>query len=145
MCPPIVILRPPGKWRMTSVSKVAQQLRTHFYLKLPAYLALSRITFEWADAYDRKEFSRLSATHAPETTLDYSGAFGQKPVTLSKDAFIKLSSGRNLLGGIVDCIHRIGGSKYDRTGPDSVTGCHQVRTEYKRYKLMDKQEVEAIG
>jgi scytalone dehydratase len=45
----------------------------------------------------------------------------------------------------VDCIHHIGGSKYDRTGPDSVTGYHQVRTEYKRYKTLEKKEVEATG
>lgn len=45
----------------------------------------------------------------------------------------------------MDCIHHIGGSKYDRTGPSTVTGYHQVRTEYKRYKTLEKKEVEATG
>lgn len=40
---------------------------------------------------------------------------------MSKSAFLALSNNQNRLGGIVDCIHHIGGSKYDRTGPDSVT------------------------
>lgn len=90
------------------------------------YLALSRITFEWADSYDSKQFDRLEAILAPEVTLDYSEAFSQKPVTMSREAFMKLSDHPNRLGGIVDCIHHIGGSKYDRTGPDTVTGYHQV-------------------
>lgn len=90
------------------------------------YLALSRITFEWADSYDSKDFSRLEAILAPQVTLDYSEAFGQKPITMSKSAFMALSNNENRLGGIVDCVHHIGGSKYDRTGPESVTGSHQV-------------------
>ncbi|PSN65991.1 scytalone dehydratase-inhibitor complex [Corynespora cassiicola Philippines] len=109
------------------------------------YMALSRITFEWADSYDSKQFDRLAAILAPEVTLDYSEAFGQKPITMSKESFLKLSDNPNRLGGIVDCIHHIGGSKYDRTGPDTVTGYHQVRTEYKRYKTVEKKEVEATG
>jgi scytalone dehydratase len=90
------------------------------------FLALSRLTFEWADSYDSKDFTRLSSILAPTVTLDYSEAFGQKPLTMTCDAFLKLSNNENRLGGIVDCIHHIGGSKYDRTGPDSVTGYHQV-------------------
>ncbi|KAH7355763.1 Scytalone dehydratase [Pyrenochaeta sp. MPI-SDFR-AT-0127] len=92
------------------------------------YLALSRITFEWADSYDSKQFDRLAAILGPSVTLDYSDAFGQKPITMTRAAFMKLSDNPNRLGGIVDCIHHIGGSKYDRTGPDSVTGFHQVRS-----------------
>lgn len=115
------------------------------------YLTLSRITFEWADSYDAKvsfntsktshqlllnhtsnqlctqQFDRLKAILGPSVTLDYSDAFGQKPITMPRDAFMELSDNKNRLGGIVDCIHHIGGSKYDRTGPDSVTGFHQVR------------------
>lgn len=96
-------------------------------ITFPEYLALSRITFEWADSYDSKDFSRLEAILAPTVTLDYSEAFGQKPMTLPREDFMKLSNNENRLGGIVDCIHHIGGSKYDRTGEDSVTGYHQVR------------------
>jgi scytalone dehydratase len=58
---------------------------------------------------------------------------------------MRLSNHPNRLGGIVDCIHHIGGSKYDRTGPDTVTGYHQVRIEYKRWKTMEKKEVEVEG
>jgi len=114
-------------------------------ITFPEFLALSRLTFEWADAYDSKDFARLAAILAPTVTLDYSEAFGQKPMTMSRDDFMKLSNNENRLGGIVDCIHHIGGSKYDRTGSDSVTGYHQVRTEYKRWKTMEKKEVEATG
>ena len=56
-----------------------------------------------------------------------------------------MSDHPNRLGGIVDCIHHVGVSKYDRTGPDTVTGHHQVRTEYRRWKTMERKEVEATG
>lgn len=45
----------------------------------------------------------------------------------------------------MDCIHQIGGSKFERTGPNSFTGYHQSRTEYKRWRTMDKKEVETAG
>ncbi|KAF2189041.1 NTF2-like protein [Zopfia rhizophila CBS 207.26] len=134
---------------MISASKASipssQQLYTRSNIALPEYLALSRITFEWADSYDSRQFDRLEAILAPEVTLDYSEALGQRPVTMRKSDFMKLSSNPNQLGGLVGCIHHIGGSKYDRTGPDTVTGYHQVRTEYKRYKTQEKKEVEAEG
>jgi scytalone dehydratase len=63
------------------------------------YLTLSRITFEWADSYDSKQFDRLEAILAPEVTLDYSEAFGQKPLTMPKKEFMKLSDNENRLGG----------------------------------------------
>lgn len=111
-------------------------------ITFPEFLALSRLTFEWADSYDSKDFSRLAAILAPTVTLDYSEAFGQKPITVSRGDFLKLSTNENRLGGIVDCIHHIGGSKYDRTGPDSVTGYHQVR---ERVVGEDGVEVKCCG
>lgn len=64
---------------------------------------------------------------------------------MTREAFMKLSDHPNRLGGMIDCVHHIGGSKYDRTGPESVTGYHQVRTEYRRYKTLEKREIEATG
>jgi scytalone dehydratase len=66
---------------------------------------------------------------------------------LTADQFVKLSSNANRLGGIVDCTHHVGASKFERTGPDTVTGHQQVFVEYKRYKNMEKKgdEVEATG
>ncbi|KAF2705853.1 hypothetical protein K504DRAFT_536816 [Pleomassaria siparia CBS 279.74] len=69
-------------------------------------------------------------------------------VTMSREAFMKLSDYPDRLGGIVDCVHHIGGSKFDRTVPDTAAGFHQVRTEYKRfilYKTFDNKEVKALG
>jgi scytalone dehydratase len=132
------------------------------------WLALSRITFEWADSYDSKQFDRMEKILAPKVTvrsqgktspsflqsgysdiptkkLDYSEAFGTVYRDMPASSFVKMSSNPNRLGGIVDCIHHVGASKYDRTGPDTVTGYHQVRTEYKRWKTMEKKEVEATG
>ncbi|KAF2098680.1 NTF2-like protein [Rhizodiscina lignyota] len=93
----------------------------------------------------KKDFSRLEAIIAPRITLDYSDAFGTKYENISASAFLKMSSHPKRLGGLVDCIHLIGSSKFKRTGPNSVTGYHQIRTEYKRWKTMDKKEVEATG
>jgi scytalone dehydratase len=66
---------------------------------------------------------------------------------LTADQFVKLSNNENRLGGIVDCTHHVGASKFERIGPDTVTGHHQVFFEYKRYKNMEKKndEVEATG
>lgn len=63
------------------------------------YLTLSRITFEWADSYDSKQFDRLEAILGPEVTLDYSEAFGQEPRSMSKKDFMKLSNNDDRLGG----------------------------------------------
>lgn len=58
---------------------------------------------------------------------------------------MKMSNHPNRLGGLVDCIHHIGASKFERHSPDLVTGHHQIRVEYKRFTSMDKKEVEAEG
>jgi scytalone dehydratase len=66
---------------------------------------------------------------------------------LTADQFLELSKNKNRLGGLVDCIHHVGASKFERTGPDTVTGHHQVFVKYKRYRSMVKKEdeVEATG
>jgi scytalone dehydratase len=97
-----------------------------YEIDFPLYQTLTRLTFDWADSYDSKNFALLASILAPTVTVDYSEAFGQKPITMSKADILKLSSNENRLGGIVDCIHHIGGSKYDRTSDDQVTGYIQV-------------------
>lgn len=66
---------------------------------------------------------------------------------ITADQFVEISNNKNRLGGLVDCIHHIGASKFERTSPDTVTGHHQVFVKYKRYQSMDKREdeVEATG
>lgn len=77
--------------------------------------------------------------------LDYSEAMGTKFENIPAKQFVAMSNHKNRMGGLVDSIHLIGGSKYERTGPDAVTGHHQVRTEYTRFTGMDKKTVEARG
>lgn len=42
---------------------------------------------------------------------------------------------------LVDTQHFIGGSKFERTGEDSVTGYHQLRAAHQRYTGPDKKTV----
>lgn len=87
-----------------------------------------------------------TAEYPPNLTqLDYSEAFGTTYDNISASEFMKMSNHPNRLGGLVDCIHHIGASKFTRNGPDSVTGHHQVRVEYKRFTSMEKKEIEAEG
>ena len=99
---------------------------TALTIDFPLHQTLTRLTYDWAESYDSKDFKLFASIMAPTVTLDYTEGWGQPPVTLQSAELIKLLSSENSIGGLVDGMHVIGGSKYDRTSEDEVVGSIQV-------------------
>lgn len=89
--------------------------------------------------YSHKKCHSIFADHHQ---LDYSEQTLGVKFDLTAKEFLQLSDNKNRLGGLVDCIHHVGASKFERTGKDTITGHHQIRVEYKRYRTMEKKETE---
>ncbi|KAG6362433.1 hypothetical protein INS49_010663 [Diaporthe citri] len=107
---------------------------------------LKELTFEWGDGYDEKNWDRLRKILAPELLVDYTEVTGKKWDALPKEEFVGMVSSAGFVGDpLVDTQHFIGGSKFERTGEDSVTGFHQLRAAHQRYTGPDKKTVEAKG
>ncbi|OQU99098.1 hypothetical protein CLAIMM_04785 [Cladophialophora immunda] len=104
--------------------------------------ALSEITYEWADSYDAKQWDRLEAIVAPHMTLDYTEQFGTKFDKIPRADFMKMTVRPDNLGGLLDCIHIVGGSKFEKHSDDKADGHHQIYVVYKRWTNMEKKEVE---
>lgn len=55
---------------------------------------------------------------------------------------MKMTMRPDNLGGLLDCIHVIGTSKFEKHADDKADGHHQVYVTYRRWTNMDKKEVE---
>lgn len=67
---------------------------------------------------------------------------GKKWDALPSEEFVGMVSSTGFVGDpLVDTQHFIGGSKFEKTGEDSVTGYHQLRAAHQRYTGPDKKTV----
>lgn len=74
--------------------------------------------------------------------VDYTEVTGKKWDALPKEEFVGMVSSTGFVGDpVVDTQHFIGGSKFERTGEDTVTGYHQLRAAHQRYTGPDKKTV----
>lgn len=74
--------------------------------------------------------------------VDYTEVTGKKWDALPKDEFVGMVSSAGFVGDpLVDTQHFIGGSRFERTGEDSVTGYHQLRAAHQRYTGPDKKTI----
>lgn len=61
---------------------------------------------------------------------------------MSKADFMKLTTRPDNMGGLLDCIHIIGTSKFEKFSDEKAEGHHQVYVYYRRWTDKDKKEVE---
>jgi scytalone dehydratase len=79
--------------------------------------------------------------HPPQ--LDYSESTGKKYDKIPRDDFLRMSSSPDNFGGLLDCSHLIGGSKFEKHSDDRAEGHHQINVTYRRWVDENRKEVEA--
>ncbi|KAJ5738860.1 hypothetical protein N7493_002015 [Penicillium malachiteum] len=134
------------------------------------YLACSELTFEWADSYDTKNWSRLANILAPTVKVKmahycWAGTCDENPgkvltgrkihyasVNDFKDDqlpaadFVKMVAAPEFLGDpLIHTQHLMGASKYRQITPDLIEGYHQIRAAHQRYTGPGLEEIEAKG
>ncbi|KAJ5725585.1 uncharacterized protein N7483_006942 [Penicillium malachiteum] len=110
------------------------------------YLACSELTFEWADSYDTKNWSRLANILAPTVKIHYAAVNDFKDDQLPAADFVKMMSAPEFLGDpLIHTQHLMGASKYRQIAPDLIEGYHQIRAAHQRYTGLGLEEIEAKG
>ena len=62
------------------------------------------------------------------------------------EEFIGMISDKSVLGNpLLKTQHFIGGTKWEKTGEDTITGYHQLRVPHQRYADASRKEVECKG
>lgn len=111
----------------------------------PDYLALNAVLFEWADAYDSKDWDRLSRVLAPTLNVDYRSFLDQHWPAMPKSEFLSLISSPSVLGSrSLRTQHFIGASRWVKVADDEVLGYHQLRVPHQKYRSDDCKEGDVL-
>ncbi|KAF2751507.1 Scytalone dehydratase [Sporormia fimetaria CBS 119925] len=90
--------------------------------------------YEWADSYDSKDWERLRKCIAPTLRIDYRSFLNKLWESMPADEFVAMASDPAVLGNpLLKTQHFIGGTRWEKTGEDSMTGYHQLRVPHQRY------------
>jgi len=95
---------------------------------------MRNIAFEWADAYDTKEWDRLRGIVGPALTLDFRSITGDLHENMTPDEYVAFVSDKALLGDkSIQTQHLLGGAKWEQLDNGEVTAEHQTRVAHQRY------------
>ncbi|MCJ1283721.1 hypothetical protein MMC26_003052 [Xylographa opegraphella] len=115
-------------------------------LTFKEYLACQELTFEWAESYDSKDWTRLASILAPTIKVNYASVNDFKDEALPASSFVAMMSDPKFLGDpLIDTQHLMGGSKYRKLSSTHIEAQHQIRAAHQRYKTLEKKEVEVKG
>lgn len=90
--------------------------------------------FEWADAYDTKDWARLARCIAPTLLVDYRSFLNKKWDAMPAPDFLAMASSPAVLGDpTLRTQHFIGASRWHRLADDEIVGFHQLRVPHQRY------------
>ncbi|KAL4862724.1 Scytalone dehydratase [Aspergillus spectabilis] len=115
-------------------------------LSFEEYLEVNRVSFEWAESYDNKDWKRLHAILAPELSIDYTDVIGKKWSKMSAEEFVQMAGSKHFLGGPdIYTQHLLGSSCYEKLSDTEINGKYQIRAAHVRYTDLETKEVKAKG
>ncbi|KAL1995039.1 hypothetical protein VTN49DRAFT_1226 [Thermomyces lanuginosus] len=110
------------------------------------YLEVSRLSFEWAESYDTKDWDRLRRILTSTVTIDYSEIGLQRWEAMDSEEYVAMVSSPDFLGAeTLKTQHFLGQSWYERVSATEVTGHHQIRAAHQAYTGPDLTEVKVKG
>lgn len=93
------------------------------------------LTFEWADSYDAKNWSRLASILAPTVRINYASVNDYHNDALPAADFVAMMSAPGFLGNPnIDTQHHMGACKFRRVASDEIEGKWQIRAAHQRYR-----------
>jgi len=102
--------------------------------------------FEWADAYDTKDWKRLSKCIAPTLRIDYRSFLNKLWESMPAEEFVKMASDPHVLGDpLLKTQHFIGGTKWEKVSDDEIIGYHQLRVPHQKYTDSSMKTVAVKG
>ncbi|KAF2627557.1 conidial pigment biosynthesis scytalone dehydratase-like protein Arp1 [Macroventuria anomochaeta] len=102
--------------------------------------------YEWADSYDSKDWDRLRKCIAPTLRIDYRSFLDKIWETMPAEEFVTMASDPAVLGNpLLKTQHFIGGTRWEKTAEDEITGYHQLRVPHQRYTDETRSTVAVKG
>ncbi|KAG9188215.1 scytalone dehydratase [Alternaria panax] len=102
--------------------------------------------YEWADSYDSKDWDRLRKCIAPTLKIDYRSFLDKIWEAMPADEFVAMASDPAVLGNpLLKTQHFIGGTRWEKTSEDEITGYHQLRVPHQRYTDETRTKVAVKG
>ena len=121
--------------------------------------------YEWADSYDSKvgcvvlvvagswalsdetqDWDRLRKCIAPTLKIDYRSFLDKIWESMPAEEFVAMASDPAVLGNpLLKTQHFIGGTRWEKTGEDEMTGYHQLRVPHQRYTDETRAQVAVKG
>jgi scytalone dehydratase len=102
--------------------------------------------YEWADSYDSKDWDRLRKCIAPSLKVDYRSFLDKMWESMPAEEFVTMASDPAVLGNpLLKTQHFIGGTRWEKTAEDEITGYHQLRVPHQRYTDETRSTVAVKG
>lgn len=118
--------------------------------------------YEWADSYDskvcclsyipfdgadnRQDWDRLRKCIAPTLRIDYRSFLDKIWEEMPAEEFVTMASDPNVLGNpLLKTQHFIGGTRWEKTAEDEITGYHQLRVPHQKYTDETRSTVAVKG
>ncbi|EHY59741.1 Scytalone dehydratase [Exophiala dermatitidis] len=90
--------------------------------------------FEWAEAYDSKDWDRLRRIVAPTVRIDYRSFLNKLWPAMPAEEYIAMVSDPKVLGDKrLMTQHFCGASKWEKVSDDEIIGYHQLRVPHQKY------------
>ncbi|GAM86484.1 hypothetical protein ANO11243_044980 [Dothideomycetidae sp. 11243] len=109
-------------------------------------MACMEVVHDWAESYDTKNWDRLRTLIAPTLRIDYRSFLDKIWEAMPADEYVAMASDPNVLGNpLLMTQHFIGGTRWEKTGEDTITGYHQLRVPHQRYTDATRTNVAVKG
>ena len=109
-------------------------------------MACQEVVHTWAESYDTKNWDKLRTCIAPTLRIDYRSFLNKLWEAMPADEYVAMASDPNVLGDpLLMTQHFIGGTRWEKTSDDTITGYHQLRVPHQKFTDASRTQVAVKG